>query len=249
MTKLNAIVSYLNKELKVRSIKDPWCKNGLQVKGNSEVDVVGVSTDACMDVFRKAEKLGCDLVLTHHGLFQPKSSKFERKLNGEKKKFLLSKKMSLYSAHLPLDKSAKHGNNILLCKIMGAKPVGVFDGVGYVAQLPKGKGLGELSKTLRKALGSNVKIYPLGKTKGIKKVAVCSGYGGGGISEAIAKKVDLYVTGEISHGGVVKIRDSKMSVIVAGHYATETVGVIEVAEMLREKFGLRTVFINSPTGM
>jgi putative NIF3 family GTP cyclohydrolase 1 type 2 len=37
MAKLNDIVKFLNKELKVKSMKDEWSVNGLQVRGNPEV--------------------------------------------------------------------------------------------------------------------------------------------------------------------------------------------------------------------
>ncbi|MFH1229700.1 MAG: Nif3-like dinuclear metal center hexameric protein [Candidatus Aenigmatarchaeota archaeon] len=249
MVKLSKVVSLLNKEIQIKNPKDAWCKNGLQVRGKEDVTKVGLSTDACMDVFRKASRSGCDLVITHHGLFQPKESKYDAKINAAKKRFLVSKKISLYSAHLPLDKNRKYGNNVLLCRLMGAEPKWVFDRVGYVGQLPNGKSIKELANRLRRSLKSKVNVYSFGKTRNIRKVTVCSGYGGGDVPEAIANKAEIYVTGEISHGVLVKIRDSKLSVITAGHYATETLGVKEIGRMLKEKLGLEVIFIDSPTGM
>ena len=68
MVELNSVVNFLNKELKVKSIKD-YSKNGLQVRVSNEIKKVGLATDACMDVFEKAKKLRCNLVVVHHGLF------------------------------------------------------------------------------------------------------------------------------------------------------------------------------------
>jgi putative NIF3 family GTP cyclohydrolase 1 type 2 len=41
----------------------------------------------------------------------------------------------------------------------------------------------------------------------------------------------------------------KLNVVFAGHYATETLGVRAVGDMLRTKFGLKTEFIDHPTGL
>lgn len=249
MVKLNTLVGFLNKELKVRSIKDPWCNNGLQVRGSDEIRKVGLSTDACMNVFKKAKDLDCDLVITHHGLFSKTIGKYDKIVSLSKARFLKESKMSLYSVHLPLDKNRKYGNNVTLSKMINAKTKESFASVGYIGYLDKPISLDNLAGTLKRNLKSSCKVYRFGKVSGIKKVAISSGYGGGDVNEAIAKRVDVFITGEISHGGFVKLRDSKMSVIAAGHYASETIGVKEVGKLLKKNFNLKTIFIDAPTGM
>ncbi len=68
MVTLNSIVRYLNKELDVKGIPDDSSRNGLQVKANSDIRKIGFSVDACVEVFEKAKKQGCDLVIVHHGI-------------------------------------------------------------------------------------------------------------------------------------------------------------------------------------
>jgi putative NIF3 family GTP cyclohydrolase 1 type 2 len=41
----------------------------------------------------------------------------------------------------------------------------------------------------------------------------------------------------------------KLNVVFAGHYATETLGVKAVGNMLKKKFGLKPEFIDHPTGL
>jgi len=247
MIKLNSIVRFLNKELKIRKIKDN-SKNGLQVRASKNINKVGLATDACMDVFKKAKKLKCNLVIVHHGLFW-KKQKDVAGLIKKKVKFLKKNKISVYAAHLPLDKHKKYGNNIILFKLINAKPKKLFGGVGYIGNLEKTSNVNTIKKELEKKLKTKCIIWSFGKKK-IKKIAIVSGYGGGGnILEAVKKDADLFITGEVSHGSYHRAKEGKINVIAAGHYKTETIGVKSLGKLLKEKFNLKTVFIYSPTGM
>ena len=73
---------------------------------------------------------------------------------------------------------------------------------------------------------------------------------GGGdfaIDEAIKKKADLFVTGEFPHESYHTAKEKKLSIIAAGHYATETLGVKALMPVLKEKFAVNTVFLDTPT--
>ncbi|NIO45082.1 MAG: Nif3-like dinuclear metal center hexameric protein [Candidatus Aenigmarchaeota archaeon] len=247
MVKLNSIVRLLNKELKIKKIKDQ-SKNGLQVRASENISKVGLATDACMDAFKKAKKLGCNLVIVHHGLFW-KKQKDTAGLIKKKVRFLKKNKISLYAAHLPLDKHKKYGNNANLFILLDAKPKKLFRGVGYIGDLKKASNVNSIKKELEKKLKAKCMVWSFGKKK-IKKIAIVSGYGGGGdIPEAVKKSADLFITGEVSHGSYHRAKEGRINVIAAGHYKTETIGVKTLGELLKEKFNLKTVFIYSPTGM
>jgi len=247
MTKLNSIVKFLNKELKIRKIKDE-SKNGLQVRASENINKVGLATDACMDVFEKARKLGCDLVIVHHGLFWKKQQKDMIFLVKKKVEFLKENKISVYAAHLPLDKHFKYGNNSNILRLLEVKPKEIFGEVGYLGYFKKPRSIDSIVKELENKLKIKCKVWKFGKTN-IKKIAVVSGYGAPEIPEAIKKKVDLFIVGEASHGSYLHAKDGKLSMIIAGHYKTETVGVKALGPLLEKKFKLKTVFIDNPTGM
>ncbi len=85
--------------------------------------------------------------------------------------------------------------------------------------------------------------------KKVKTIAVCSGGGSySGFYEALDAGVDLYLTGD-----AVEIyytaRDAGMNVIFAGHHATETIGLKALAEVVRKRLRVETVFIDLPTGL
>jgi dinuclear metal center YbgI/SA1388 family protein len=249
VTTVGNVAAFLNKELHVSKIKDPWSKNGLQVKTTKTVTKVALAVDACMDVFNTAKKLGCDLVVVHHGLLQPGEKVTE--LTKSRLNFLKKNKISLYASHLPLDKSLEYGNNSNIIRMlgMGLELKTPFSEVGYVISIKDRRGVDSIKKELDRRLDANCKVWKFGKMW-VSKIAVCSGYGGGEtVDGAIEIGADLLITGELSHGSYLKLKESKINAIIGGHYKTETVGVKMIGELLEEKFNLKTIFIDNPTGM
>lgn len=246
MVKLNTLVKFLNKELKIKSIKDESI-NGLQVRASENISKVGLATDACMDIFEKAKKLGCELIIVHHGIFWKKYKEYTDLIK-RKVRFLKKNKVSVYAAHLPLDKHFKYGNNSNLFRMLNVEPKELFGGVGYLGYFENPRSVDSVTKEFEKKLKTRCKVWKFGKTR-IKKIAIVSGYGASEIPEAIKKKVDLFIVGEASHGSYLRAKDGKLSMIIAGHYKTETVGVKALGPLLEKKFKLKTVFIDNPTGM
>jgi dinuclear metal center YbgI/SA1388 family protein len=246
LARLNSIVRFLNKELQVRKIKD-FSKNGLQVRASNEISKVGLSVDAWMDVFKKAKKLKCDLLIAHHGMLWKKPKELAHTIK-KKTVYLKKNKISLYGVHLPLDKHKKYGNSVLLFKLLNAKPKELFGEVGYLGYFEKPRSIDSIAEELDRKLKTRCMVWRFGKSN-IKKIAIVSGGGKDYLPEAIRKNVDLFITGEVSHGTFRIASDSKISVIAAGHYKTETVGVKALGLLLNKKFKLKTVFIDSPTGL
>jgi len=57
------------------------------------------------------------------------------------------------------------------------------------------------------------------------------------------------VTGEAHHWTYFDAEEYGVNVLLAGHYATETLGVRALAEHLSERFQLPWSFIDHPTGL
>ena len=108
-------------------------------------------------------------------------------------------------------------------------------------------GLKEFVEEVGAKLNTKPGVLDFGKEK-IRKVGVVSGAASSVISEA-AEKVDVFVTGEVSHTIYHTAKDAKVNVIFAGHYATETLGIKALADVLEEEFGAETIFIDVPTGL
>ena len=247
---LSKIVKFLNKTLKNNKIVDD-SKNGLQVRSEKEVKKIGFAVDACMDVFEKAKQKKCDLVIVHHGLLwkdQKRKEMLKKRIG-----YLKNNGLSLYGSHLLLDVHPEYGNNIRLARLLGLEKIKKFGDyrsftLGYSGVFKQSIRFDKLIKDINKKLGTKCGVMPFGKKK-IKSLAIISGSGSAGLEEAIKKKFDAFLIGEGKHSNFHVAKEGKINLIFGGHYATETLGVKALAELLKEKFKIETVFINNPTGL
>lgn len=252
MKKLNNIVNFLNDYLKINEIKDDsW--NGLQFEGKEDVKRIGFSVDSGIDVIKKATEEKVDMLIVHHGLFWSKSNPSIAYSMKEKIKNLYDSGISLYASHLPLDRHGEVGNNTQLLKLLGAKIDGEFvfyegKNIGWIGKFIKPVNLKFIEEKINSSFKIQCYVLPFGK-KIIETIAVCSGGGDyKDLQEAIDKGVDLFLTGDRSYA-YHAAKDFKINVIFAGHYATETVGVKALSEVLNKKFKIETVFIDVPTNL
>jgi len=249
MVLLKEIVEFLDGELGVKDVEDS-SNNGLQVSGNKEVKKIAFAVDACMEVFEKAKDF--DMVIVHHGISWDDSLKYLTGINYSRTKFLVNNNISLYAVHLPLDKHPKHGNNAELCRIFELKHIHGFGNyhkqmIGFVGE--KEISLNDFVKEINKKLNTSCKVFEFGK-KQIKKIAVVSGNGGSAmIREAVENNFDCLVMGEAGHSSYHTAKEGNLNVIAAGHYATETLGVKALMNILKEKFKVEVKFIDAPTGL
>ncbi len=252
MAKRDAVTSFLDTYLDITSIPDDsW--NGLQVEGKSEVRKIMFTTDAGLATFEKALEVQADMLVVHHGMFWRPG---DPRIQGYMKRrisLLLENGISLYAAHLPLDKHPEVGNNAQLIKILGFEqdqPFALYNGqnISFTGKIDKPKTLEELVDTLVTSTGATCKTLPFGK-KEIRTIAVCSG--GGSFPqfiEAVNAGVDAYITGdatEIYH----MAKDMGLNVIFAGHHATEIVGVKALAEVVKKELSVDVEFVDVPTGL
>ncbi|WP_372365941.1 Nif3-like dinuclear metal center hexameric protein [Candidatus Uabimicrobium sp. HlEnr_7] len=244
--KLYKLVKHLNEYLNIREFED-ISQNGLQVdSGNTEVKKVAIAVDACMETFKKIKQ--AQILIVHHGLFWNKSLLIKG-THRDKIAFLLKNNIALYAVHLPLDAHAELGNNAQLAKLLDMEVIGPFGkGIGCEAKFKKAVDREILTKKILGVVGAtNHRLLDFGPKK-IRKVAIVSGVGSSFLYEAIAKKVDMLITGEGNHVSYHIAKEEKLNVLYAGHYATETLGVKAVAKHIEEKFSIPYHFIDIPTG-
>ncbi|PIO06173.1 Nif3-like dinuclear metal center hexameric protein [Candidatus Micrarchaeota archaeon CG08_land_8_20_14_0_20_59_11] len=248
MAKLRDIVSFLNRELRLGRF-DEDSINGVQFKGSADVSTVSFAVDACLDAFEKAKG---ELLIVHHGLFWKKSMPI--KIDAMwKKRFdtLKRKRLSLYAAHLPLDAHPRLGNNAEMARRLGVKNLRLFAAYGGIkcglaGELPVALPLRVLAKRVEKAVGGKARVFAFGKAR-VRRVGLVTGGGGFGVLDA--KCGDVLVTGEFGHSKYHFAKEKGVNVIAAGHYKTEKLGLEALESVLREKFGVKTEFVESPTGL
>ncbi len=250
---LPRIVTLLDDYLDINNIQDSYW-NGLQIEGKQEVTTVAFAVDACINSFEQAIEHKVDMLITHHGHFSKKGSPNLVGWNKQRVQLLLQNNISLYVAHLPLDRHKEVGNNAQLLKLLGAEIDRKFcfdkqgNNIGWIGKTKKPLSLEQIQKTLETKLDAKITTLPFGKPN-ISSIAVCSGGGGyKDFMDAVESGVDLYLTGDTSD--VYQIaHDAGINVIFAGHYATETVGLKALAQVLENKFKIKTIFLDLPTGL
>ena len=84
-----------------------------------------------------------------------------------------------------------------------------------------------------------------------RRWGMCTGAGASAdtLREAAELRLDTLIVGEGPHHTAVQAMDSGLTILYAGHYATETLGVTAIAEELAGHFGVRASFIEAPTGL
>jgi dinuclear metal center YbgI/SA1388 family protein len=246
---LKELTTYLDDYLQINAFVDN-SQNGLQVQGREEIRLVAAAVDACQQTIDAAAGANIDLLLVHHGLFWDKPEKLVGP-HYQRVKKIIEAGVNLYCAHLPLDAHPEVGNNVVLAQRMGFAPVAGFGNhhgrdIGYIAEAKAAISQSEFLRRLQGALGNDIRADFFG-TNMIQRLAIVSGYGAFLLPQAIAAGVDAFLTGEPSHTRYHLCKENRFNIVYGGHYATETFGVIALAQHLEAKFQLPYQFLDFPT--
>ena len=245
------IVDLLDDYLRIDAVSDASV-NGLQVEGADRVSRLGVAVDVCAETIAIAARTGCQMLLVHHGLFWGKSTRLVGAV-GVRVGACYSAGLSVYAAHLPLDLHPELGNNVLLARELGGTTVdrfGMVDGVriGIVAELAEPVSLARIAGRLAVTGSEEPLLWAFGADL-VRRLGVITGSGASALEEAIDADVDCFVTGEPRHAAYHTAREAGVNCLFGGHYATETHGVRAVGELIAERFGIETQWIDHPTGV
>jgi dinuclear metal center YbgI/SA1388 family protein len=249
--RLDDLVRYLDDYLRVRETADDRnALNGLQVENAGDVRHIAAAVDACQATIAAAAERGADLLLVHHGLFwsglEPLTGRTYRRVSA-----LLRHGVALYSAHIPLDRHPDVGNNALLARKLGMEVRGWFGEhlgapLGAWGELDIGREA--LRDLIEGALGTSAKLIPGGSER-CRRVGIITGAAGGFVRQARDAGLDTFITGEGHHWTYFDAEEYGVNVVLAGHYATETLGVQALAVHLSERFQLPWSFLDHPTGL
>lgn len=250
------VATFADRLLRTADVPDyPNALNGLQVSTEAQVRKLAAAVDFSARTVGGARDTGADLLLVHHGAFWGGLAT----LTGTRYRIVASlfeSGMGVYSSHLPLDCHPTIGNNALLAKELGLSPTsgfGRFNGVTIGAAGESGmpmKKLVSAARSFAEAHGGSIHVTPHPDARSVGRWAVCTGAGAGTdtLKEAAERGIDTLVVGEGPHWTAVYAEDNGLTIIYAGHYATETLGVQALAAEIAKEFGIAWEFIAAPTG-
>jgi dinuclear metal center YbgI/SA1388 family protein len=244
------IVAFLDELLEIERFQDLG-PNGLQVPGAAEVTGIVTGVSAQRELFERALAADAQLVLVHHGILWDFEPRRIGPAQATRLKLLLSNDLALAAYHLPLDAHPEHGNNALLAQALGAdgtapafpfkgSPIGTiarFDGDGIPSQ--------ELIARVAHLTQREPLVFDAGPDR-VRTLGIVSGAAAGTLAEAIELGLDAFLTGEPKEHVMAQARESGIHFIAAGHYATETLGIRRLGELVAERFGVAHTFVEIP---
>jgi dinuclear metal center YbgI/SA1388 family protein len=257
MASLDALVSYLDATLDIAGIPDyASAVNGLQLENSGEVARVAAAVDFSLATVHGAVDAGAQLLLVHHGMFwggvQPITGHRRERL-----RLLIANDVAVYSAHLPLDVHPEVGNNALLARRLGLEPSAGFGryktidvGVSGECDVPT-RLIAEKAGDLAARFRGTLVTTPFDFNRRPRRWGICTGAGADSdsLAEAARRGLDTLIVGEGPHHTAVLARELGIVVLYAGHYATETLGVQALGDLLATRFDVSSIFVDVPSGL
>lgn len=219
-------------------LAESWDNPGLLVDCGGQMHRVLAALDITPEVVAEAAAKQCEMIVSHHPvIFDPL-----KKIGPQDVPFqLVQAGISAICMHTNLD-AAEGGVNEVLAGIFGMRDWEVFaDGCGRVGEVEPIT-VPELARKAQAVLGGRcnrprsgpavqVKFADTGRT--VKRLAVISGAGGSMFEDALAVGADCLLTGEANHHAAIDAVRLGLSLVAAGHYATEFPVCAAIADRLR----------------
>lgn len=223
--------------------QDSWDNSGLIV-GNPDSEIMGVllTVDITSERVDEAIAKGCNMIVAHHPIL------FHglKRLNGatDEQRTIekaIKNNVALCAFHTPADKSA-----VGLSKALGIQiglqnmrtfipDAGKTDvGYGVVGTLQRPFAAQEFMALLVQKLGCQC-IRHNTYEGNICNVAICTGSGSEFIADALAQKVDAYITGDVKYHQFQQ-PDGKLLIADVGHYESEELSKKLFLDILTERF-------------
>jgi dinuclear metal center YbgI/SA1388 family protein len=244
------ITAFCDELLDIHSFDD-YGPNGLQVPGAREVTRVVSGVSAHLELLERARDARAELVITHHGLFWDSLPRALSEQMAARLRVALAARISVAGYHLPLDAHREIGNNALLCRGLGFEPRQTpfaevrGRAIGIVGERSDGIEAGELFTAVGRLLRREPLVFDDGPRE-VRSIGICSGAGASEIHGAVRLGLDAFLTGEPAEHAMADAREGGLHFIGAGHWATETLGIRRLGELIADRFGVAHEFIAIP---
>lgn len=258
MPTVQEIYNYLDSKFPY-CLQEDYDNSGIMVNCGKNIKKVIVSLDITNSVIDYAVSVGADLILSHHPvIFHPiKAVSYDTPVYK-----LISSGISAISAHTNFD-IADGGVNDELASKLGLQSVtpvfklsecninGILreNYIGRMGTLLEEQTPAQFAAFVGDCLGNKPCVEYVDGRKPINKVAVGGGACGEFIFECKKNGIDAFVTGEAKHHELIYAAENGITLVAAGHYATECVALEKLAESVQEGFenlSIEVTMIDNP---
>lgn len=221
--------------------KGDYDNSGIIVGEHEKVQKVLFSLDLSEKSVKRAKRLGCDTIVTHHpAIYYPIKNLNETNVASPVLEAIREKK-NVISMHLNLDVCDK-GIDYYLAEALGGYDADRLDKLtekdGYGRIFNAGVKLKEIADRIEKKLKTK-KIVVYGKKEdAVLKIASFCGAGGGYAEKELFKgslNADLVITSDMPHHIIKEFIEADKKVIIIPHYASENYGFNKFYEAMTEK--------------
>lgn len=216
-------------------------------RGEAQVERVLVALDITEEVVAEAVELGCQLIVSHHPvIFHPAKSVTDQTVTGRILLALTENRIAAICAHTNLD-AVQAGVNDCLALALGLSEIGQLHqdgldgngepyGIGRVGMAHQsGLSAGAYAAYVKERLNAaSVRFSDGGKP--VSKVAVGGGSCGSMLADALAAGCDTFVTADVKYDQYLEASAQGITLMDAGHYATENVVCAPLASRLADRF-------------
>lgn len=239
--KLKDIIGAIEKVAPL-SIQDGFDNSGLQVGiPEQEVSSVLICLDVTEDVVAEAERLGCQLIISHHPLlFHPLRTVSDTTYQQRCVIRAVTSGIAIYSAHTSLD-NARGGVNFKIAEKIGLDGLCWLSaredadaGSGVIGELRAPMAERDFLLMLKDKFGVRCLKHSATTGKMIKRVAVCGGAGAFLLPDAIRREADCFVCGEFHYHDWFE--NSGVTLAELGHYESEQFTQELLLELLSSAF-------------
>ena len=237
------VVSVLNERWNPSYAMD-WDNVGLLVgRWEKEIKKIFVALDVTEENLKQAFDFGADLIVTHHPMiFSPMKKITTGDFMGKRIISMIQKDLCYFAMHTNFDVKGMAMLNEHALELLGAMPLQTTvveekeEGIGCIGMLSEKRSLAQLAQKVKVDFKvPDVRVYGDLSSK-VTKVAVCGGSGKSTVKDALKKKADVLVTGDIDYHTGIDAMAQGLLVIDAGHYGTEYCFIEYVTKELKEMF-------------
>ncbi len=225
------------------SFQASYDNSGLIV-GRHEREVHGVliAVDLTLEVLAEAERLGADMIVTHHPIiFSPLKRLTSANYVEQCVEQAIRKDIVIYAAHTNLD-SAPDGMSWRLGELLGVERMSVLElndpksgaGFGIVGELAQPTSTVEYIDSIAQRLSLKSLRHSQATKQCVQRVAICTGSGGSMIGAVKSCCADIYITADLRYNDFFEAQ-KHFTIVDIGHYESEFCAIEIIFDILSKK--------------
>ena len=236
-------VAQVIEEFAPLSLQESYDNCGLNV-GSPDDEVHGVllCVDVTEEVVDEAQRLGANLIVSHHPLlFHPLRQVVDSNAAERIVRRCLIDGISLYAAHTNLD-AAPQGMSYRLGRLLGLENMAVLEahpqvegaGFGVVGTLAEEWVMEKYLREVKRLLGCGAVRYSALCCERVRRVALCTGAGASLIEQAVCAGAQLYVAADFKYNDFYT-PDRRIVVADVGHFESEYCAIELLSDVITKK--------------